>query len=114
MTTHRASLTKTAVDAAAEEYWQAYFGDYGKQWVRKIPRRVAQAMAQRTAAKGDDRMTKAQIGGLGWAETPTGGLHFEGVFRGTMVKAGRATQVLSAFAAEFDANGKLIDLQASA
>lgn len=31
---------RTAVDQTAEDYWQAYFGEYGGQWVREIKRRV--------------------------------------------------------------------------
>ena len=33
-------LQKTAVDDTAKDYWRAYFGDYGDQWVREIKRRV--------------------------------------------------------------------------
>lgn len=40
---------RIAVDNTAEDYWETYFGPYGKQWVRKIPRRVATAVVQRTA-----------------------------------------------------------------
>lgn len=42
-------MIRTAVDATAEAYWEEYFGAYGKQWVRKIPRRVATALLARTA-----------------------------------------------------------------
>lgn len=31
---------RTAVDQTAEDYWKAYFGEYGDQWVREIKRRV--------------------------------------------------------------------------
>ncbi|APU88864.1 hypothetical protein Rctr197k_033 [Virus Rctr197k] len=40
---------RVAVDSTTEDYWETYFGSYGKQWVRKIPRRVATALVQRTA-----------------------------------------------------------------
>jgi hypothetical protein len=40
---------RVAVDGTAEDYWESYFGTYGKQWVRKIPRRVATALLSRTA-----------------------------------------------------------------
>lgn len=38
-----ATLAKTAVDQAAEDYWKSYFEDtgYGADWVKSIPRRVA-------------------------------------------------------------------------
>ena len=42
---------RQAVDTATEDYWEQYFGAYGKQWVRKIPRRVASALIQRTAGR---------------------------------------------------------------
>lgn len=34
------AFQRTAVDQTAEDYWKAYFGDYGDQWVREIKRRV--------------------------------------------------------------------------
>jgi len=33
-----ASLDKMAVDKATKDYWTKYFGSYGKQWTRNIPR----------------------------------------------------------------------------
>ena len=42
-TPRTAATTHTAADAMAEQYWTKYFkpvGDYGKQWVKDIPRRV--------------------------------------------------------------------------
>lgn len=113
----QARYTKQAVDQAAVEYWSTYFGPYGKQWTRDIARRVARVIAQgiqRAASKGESgaapRILKAQIAPVGWAETATGGLTFEGVFRGTVVRGGRPTRVLRAFVAEFDARGKLTEL----
>jgi hypothetical protein len=44
-----ANIQKQAVDNTTEDYWETYFGPYGRQWVRKIPRRVASALIQRTA-----------------------------------------------------------------
>ena len=34
------SFQRTAVDQTAQDYWKAYFGEYGDQWVREIKRRV--------------------------------------------------------------------------
>lgn len=34
-----ARLTKLAVDPKAKKYWSEYFGDYGKMFTRKIPRK---------------------------------------------------------------------------
>ncbi len=33
-------MRKEAVDQASKTYWSEYFRDYGKMWVRDIPRRV--------------------------------------------------------------------------
>lgn len=47
-------LSKTAVDATAKSYWESYFGAYGADWVRKIPRKIAAALAQNSLiAKAD-------------------------------------------------------------
>ena len=48
--------SKTAVDATAKSYWEAYFGAYGSEWVRKIPRRVLAYLHAKTKlaeAKGE-------------------------------------------------------------
>lgn len=34
------------MDKATEEYWSNYFRDYGKMWVRNIPRRIKAAMVR--------------------------------------------------------------------
>lgn len=41
-------LSKTAVDATAKSYWESYFGAYGADWVRKIPRKIAAALASKS------------------------------------------------------------------
>jgi hypothetical protein len=117
----QANHQRTAVDRAAEEYWAAYFKEYGKQWTRKIPRRVAQALAEsihKAASRGKHkaslRVVRAAVAPLAWAESATGGLTFEGVFRGTVVREGRQSRELKAFRAEFDAHGKLTNLKALA
>jgi hypothetical protein len=107
---------KQAVDATAEEYYASYFGDYGKQFTRKIVKRVAQLIAQRLnksagKSKTPPRVVRAQVGALGFAETPTGGLTFEGACRLFVVRGSRPEQRLCAFAAEFDGNGKMLDLK---
>ena len=115
--TRQARTRKQAVDAAAEAYWAEYFKEYGKQWTRKIPRRVARAIAHqltKAASSGaktaDLRIIRAQIGPIGYAQTTTGGLTFEGVFRGQTLREGRKDTVVQPFAVEFDANGKLTNL----
>lgn len=110
------ALTKEALDQAAAEYWKQYFGDYGKEWVRNIPRRVAQALVQQEASRIAERgrpnkIAKARIAPLAWAPTVTGGLTFEGVFRGVLNNAGKVENVHRMFAVEFDANGEIINLR---
>ena len=34
------NMPRTAVDSGASTYWTDYFGDYGRQWVRDIPKKV--------------------------------------------------------------------------
>jgi hypothetical protein len=106
--------TKQAVDSTAVEYWTSYFGDYGKTFTKDVPRRVAQVIVQglRRAAKDNAlRVVRAQVIPYGWAKTATGGLTFEGAFRGRVVRGGRENTVLRAFAAEFDPSGKVVDVQ---
>ena len=43
-------MEKTALDQAAKNYWSTYFKEYGKQWVRDIPRRIKTAMSKRLKA----------------------------------------------------------------
>lgn len=106
-------MDRHAVDQTAEKYWSDYFGPYGKAWTKKVPRRVAAAIAEqllKTASKDAPSATivKAHIAPLGWAQTATGGLVFEGAFRGT---ARDGATVHHLFAAEFSANGDLTNLQ---
>lgn len=105
-------LKKIAVDKATEEYYIAYFGDYGKAWVGKIPRRVATALVRKLG----QRVARAQIAPLGWAKTATGGITVEGVLRTypTETKAAKTAEASNpayyAFRADFDVRGRLTDL----
>jgi len=116
----RVMSRKEAVDQSTRDYWAKYFGPYGKRWTDDIPRRVARALAAslRQAAKKTQtpqlRVVRATITPLACAETATGGLVFEGFFRGDVVRAGRKSRELKAFRAEFTANGKLSGLKAIA
>lgn len=107
-------MERQAVDQTTEAYWTDYFKEYGKAWVRKIPRRVASAIAaevKRTAKAGEvtaPPLVRANIAPLGWAKSPTGGLIFEGIFRGS---AADTRRVHRAFRAEFDPAGALIALR---
>lgn len=112
----RARYTKIAVDQGTKDYWASYFGPYGKQWTADVPRRVAAALLTRTASASktatarSPRCLKAQVAPLGWTKTATGGLLFEGVFRGRYASAAKQTTVIETFCAEFDSAGKLLKL----
>lgn len=43
-------MRKVAVDKATQNYWSDYFSEYGKMWVRDIPRRVKVAMRRKVNA----------------------------------------------------------------
>ena len=45
------AMEKTAIDQAASSYWSDYFKEYGKMWVRNIPRRIKTATARHLKAK---------------------------------------------------------------
>jgi hypothetical protein len=40
------SLQKWAVDEKAKKYWQDFYKEYGKSWVRDIPRKVKKAFVE--------------------------------------------------------------------
>jgi len=50
------SFPKLAVDSTAVDYWTAYFGPYGKIWVRDISRKVKacvdQSLGRKSASSG--------------------------------------------------------------
>lgn len=56
-TPHTAATQHVAADAGAEAYWTKYFkpvGDYGKQWVKDIPRRVKAEVAKLAGVEAKD------------------------------------------------------------
>lgn len=99
---------KQALDSAAEQYWTDYFGDYGKAWVKKVPKRVALAVAKRVASSAKQPLTHAVVAPYGYRQREDGGLHFEGAFRGM---AGETPSVHRAFSAVFDKDGALVELE---
>jgi len=116
-------MRKSAVDKVTEDYWANYFEEYGRQWTRKIPRRVAKVLAHRlkkrqagaTHAPGAARATRAtrivraSIAPLGHATLQGGGMQFEGAFIG-QTQSGQ-TQTLM-FCAQFGKEGQLQALDA--
>jgi len=113
---------RTAVDSKAKSYWTEYFGEYGKVWTEGVARRVAASVSgnlAKTAAKGGQevRVLRAQIvtpTAKSWAKTATGGLLFEGFFRGLLSRQGRRETVLTGFVAEFAADDEMLSLRTKA
>lgn len=102
-------MNRQAVDSTTEDYWEEYFGPYGKQWVRKIPRRVASALIQRTAGRlseneAQEAYATASVHPFTDAPSISGsGVTFEGVLR--YRRANR--EVSRLFRADFDHEGRL-------
>lgn len=103
---------KLAVDSTAEDYWETYFGPYGKQWVRKIPRRVATALVQRTAGIRPGEAAAAAQSAVVIPIMPrpvitAERVHLEGVVD---LKQADGSTTRRLFAAEFDHDGRLLSL----
>lgn len=88
------NLVKWAVDSTAAEYWSKYYKEYGKSWVRDIPRRVKKAMADNTKVAHAELGVVTPVGGSVTAD----GVFLEGKFR-------TATGEQHLFYAEFDHEG---------
>lgn len=102
----QATTKKQAVDSTAEAYWNAYFGEYGRAWVRKIPRRIAGVVFSRTAGAGQAPVvTDARVVPLVHAITKEA-VHLEGACIASV--DGRRTTRL--FSASFDHEGRLLSL----
>ena len=92
------ALEKWAVDSAAKEYWSSYFKEYGKTWVREIPRKVRKAMASTIKTANTDGVAGI-VSPIGAAITEDA-VYLEGMFT---PPSGSAL----AFYAKFDHDGAL-------
>lgn len=113
-------MDKAAVDSKTQDYWESYFGEYGKQWVRSIPRRIAAALAQRTASAG----SAGSAGSTGSADSdgyqllrmrPIGApviLDTHVLVEGSCVLGNGSVRMARLFAASFDHDGRLLGLDA--
>lgn len=102
-------MERIAVDTTAEDYWETYFGPYGKQWVRKIPRRIATAVAQRTASQDSAATAPSAARVVPVMERPVitaDRVIVEGAV--DLVTDGKTARRL--FTAEFDHVGRLLSL----
>lgn len=96
---------KIAVDEAAKRYWEEYLGDYGRLWVRDIPRNVRAALDRDTTTKvAVSGNSEPDVVPLGHAVTADR-LILDGVIRGDSAML---------FRAEFNHDGEIVDIQTRA
>lgn len=108
-----AAMNRQAVDDAAAKYWEEYFGDYGKQWVREIPRKIKAELASRlgkSAATGSADELTGQVYSLNHTICPNQTAILEGVFRG---KTAAGQPVCRLFTAKFAENGRVTHFEAT-
>lgn len=108
-------MKKEAVDQTAVEYYIGYFKDYGKQWVKEIPRKIhARVAAIVTKVASSDKVELDLQGHsfpLYGRRLPNDGLIIEGVFRGNGTLGDKKFPVARMFIAEFDASGKIVNFE---
>jgi hypothetical protein len=103
---------KQAADKKTEDYWTNYFGEYGRMFVREIPRVIKAAVLPdfRRTANGEQRRIEvkaSQVVPLGYTVTAENGLHLDGVVRMTVAEKGELRTAQRLFHAEFNADGDL-------
>ena len=108
-------MEKTAVDTTTQDYWTAYFGDYGRLWVRDIPRYIRAAVEgnlRKAAVVGTPppaTEAEGQVTPLGYAITADR-LTLEGRWTGPVRTGRRTAMVAKLFRADFTHDGDLVDL----
>ena len=97
------AIDKVAVDSAAKDYWTGYYKEYGKTWVRDIPRKIKKAMAGGTKTANDEGL-QGKVAAIGSALTD------EAVFLEGLFTATNGSEF--AFAAKFDHDGNVVEFDA--
>jgi hypothetical protein len=100
---------KTALDQTAKDYWTAYFGEYGKSWVRDIPRRIKANLDSefaRSASPDDSSLVKLEVIPFAHA-VGEDSVELEGALRGELSDGARVSHL---FLSEWDHEGNLKDL----
>lgn len=101
--------SRVAVDKTAEDYWVSLFGEYGRQFVREIPRVIKAAVLpefRRAAAAGSRvDMRNASVVYLGHGVTAANGLIVDGIVKTASTETGSRL-----FCAEFSEEGDLLDI----
>lgn len=106
--TKRQNMKKQALDEAAKKYWEEYFKDYGKLWVRDIPRKITAHLAtsvRRHATVKKQITVEGEALPLWGKEQADGSLFVEGAFKGQVANG---KQIRLMWAALFDADGKIL------
>lgn len=107
---------KIAADKKTEDYFIAYFGEYGAQLVREIPRVIKAAVLpdlKRTAsaAKRDIVVKDSAVVTLGYGRTDNDTLAIDGVIRVAFAEGGERKEARRMFRAEFSSSGDLLDIE---
>lgn len=100
-------MDKTAADKATKEYWGNYFKEYGKMWVRDIPRRIKTAMV-RTKDLGV-KTAEGQIAPLAHDISDDGVMSIEAAFTGKLDDKYGKVLIL----AEFNDEGRMRKFEAT-
>lgn len=115
MTRKTQNMKKIAVDQAAVEYYTTYFKDYGKLWVREIPRKVHARLAAIVRKSASSTPTELSLIGrslpLYGKRTTEGGLIIEGVFKGHGSVGKKKFPVARMFVATFDGEGNITQFE---
>lgn len=95
------------MDAVTKAYWEEYYKDYdyGRMWVRDIPRYIRAALAPQLKRKANGELPKVSVVPLGYAVLKDNGLRTDGLVR----QGGRSRL----FTAEFSADGDLRHFEVS-
>jgi hypothetical protein len=116
---------RVALDSTATQYWNEYFGDYGKQLTKNVQKRIAAAlwnsMGRRLAAKGQSvelvEYAVAPQGAPSLAKNARGQvteIKVEGVFRGVVASGKRRMTARRIFCATFTPKGEMVGLESVA
>lgn len=106
--------SKTAADSKTEDYWVSYFGEYGKMFVREIPRTIKAALLpdlKRTAnsEKRDLQIKSSSVVPLGYGVTKDDSLIVEGIVKVSYVDKSEIRTAGRLFTAQFTSDGDLVD-----
>jgi hypothetical protein len=100
-------MDKTAVDSAANKYWSTYFKEYGKMWVRNIPKRIKTAMLQ--TKELNVKTAEGSIAPVAHDISEDGILSLEAAFSGKLDDQDARVLIL----AEFSEDGKMRKFEAT-